>query len=604
MATEILSGKDNNEEVNDNDLLLRKRKSIRRKLLGSENVNFLEKHIAILGGSTTIDFKNMLEIFLLKDGIKPIFYESEYNKFYEDAVFSNPELEKFHPDIIIIYTSIVNIIRWPMIYDDEKTVLRIVDEEFGRYEQIWKSLRYTYPYATVIQNNMDVDYQRPMGSLEAVLPQGRERFLSTLNEKFAEYACSNENFYLHDMRGLSMQIGVKHWHNRFQYHAYKFAVDYNVVPDVARGVANIIKGIVGKNKKCLVLDLDNTLWGGVIGDDGVEGIQIGHETPVGEAYADFQEYVKRLQERGVILAVCSKNEESIAKSGFSHPDSVLKLEDFAAFRANWEPKDVNIASIANELSIGTDSMVFLDDNPVERQLVRDAIPEVIVPEIDSSDVSSYITSLEFLGCFEPISVSADDLKRNDSYRENKGRMELQSSAKSYDEFLESLDMVAEIAPWEPVYYDRIAQLTNKTNQFNLTTKRMTLAELKQLSHDGKHFTLYGRLRDKFGDNGLVSVVLCEKRGDEYHIILWLMSCRVLKRGMEQKMMDVLVSHAKQSGVEKLVGYYYRSSKNAMVKDFYKSFGFSKVHEDGEDTVWELPLSDYELQGKYINLENC
>ena len=585
----------------DKDLLMRKQKSIRRELLARPDVDYIDKRIAVLCGSTVDDIKNILELFLLDAGIRPQFYQSEYNKFYEDAVFGNAELDEFQPDIIIVFTSMVNIIERPALgdgYDEVKEKLRM---EMGRFTRIWEELTKRFPAAVIIQNNMDLSYETGLGSLDAAEHYGLTRFIESLNRDFADYAVSHENFFLHDLHGLAARIGLLKWHDRFQYYAYKLAMSYDVIPEVSLGLAKIIKGLLGKNKKCLVLDLDNTLWGGIIGDDGMEHIEIGHETPTAEAYTAFQEYVLKLKERGIILAVCSKNEEDIAKSGFNHPDSVLHVEDFVSFHANWKPKNINLRTIAEEINIGTDSLVFIDDNPAERQLVRDTMPEVAVPEVDPVDVFSYIRAIEGAGFFEPVTISEDDRKRNESYRENIQRRSLEESMKTYDDFLQSLEMEAEIDGFRSVYYDRIAQLTNKSNQFNLTTRRYTRADIEQMANDQHYITLYGRLRDKFGDNGLISVVIGEKIDDSLHIRLWLMSCRVLKRGMEQMMLDALAARAAADGCKELIGYYYKTAKNKMVSDLYAVFGFEKIMQSGDDTVWRLDLARYEKQGKYIAL---
>ena len=583
----------------DSDLLLRKQKAIKRELLARKDVFYTPSRIAVLGGSTVDDIKNVLELFLLESGIKPTFYQSEYNKFYEDAVFGNAELDEFRPEIVIVFTSAVNIRNFPNIADSQTGVQEKLVAEYERFTTIWEALQNRY-HAVIIQNNFDLPYESDIGSLAAV--RGRNRFVSALNEKLAIYADSHEEFYIHDLHGLSTRIGLRKWHNPSQYASYKFAMDYDVMPDVSLGLAKIIRAMLGKARKCLVLDLDNTLWGGVIGDDGVENIKIGHETPAAEAYTAWQEYVLRLKERGVILAICSKNEEEIAKSGFSHPDSVLKLTDFIAFKANWLPKNENIAAIAKEINIGTDSLVFIDDNPVERQIVRDTMPEVAVPEVDGADVFSYIRAIEEAGYFETVAVSGDDLKRNESYQANKARQKLSESVASYDDFLKSLNMTAEIAEFQPVYFDRIAQLTGKTNQFNLTTRRYTRAEIESMANDPHYITLYGRLTDKFGDNGLISVVIGEKQENELHILLWLMSCRVLKRGLEENMLDVLTAKAIEAGCTKLIGYYYPTKKNKMVAGLYESFGFSMVGNDDDGTVWELSLDSYEPQGKYMVIQ--
>ena len=588
----------------DNDLLMRKQKSIRRKLLAREHIDYIDKKIAILCGSTVDDIKNILELFLLHAGIRPQFYQSEYNKYYEDAVFGNPELDAFRPEIILVFTSMVNIIEKPVLGDSEERADVKLQAEMQRFTQVWEKLAERYPAAVIVQNNMELSYEVSLGNLDAVETYGMTRFIERLNRGFADYAAAHEDFYLHDLHGLAARIGLCKWHDRFQYYAYKLAMSYDVIPEVSLSLSKIIKGIWGKNKKCLVLDLDNTLWGGVIGDDGMENIAIGHETPTAEAYTAFQQYVLCLKERGVILAICSKNEEDVAKSGFDHPDSVLHVTDFVSFHANWEPKNHNIRAIAEEINIGIDSIVFIDDNPAERQIVRDTMPEVAVPEVDPVDVFSYIRAIEGAGYFEPVIVSEDDRKRNASYMENIKRKELAGTMESYDDFLQSLHMEAEIEPFCPLYFDRISQLTNKSNQFNLTTRRYTRADIEQMAREPRYITLYGRLMDKFGDNGLVSVVVGERIDDSLHIRLWLMSCRVLKRGMEQMMLDALAERATVNGCKELIGYYYKTAKNKMVSDLYASFGFERIARDGDDTVWRLSLAGYQKQGHFISLKEA
>lgn len=587
----------------DNDLLLRKQKSIKRQLLSREHVSYTPLRVAILGGSTTDDIKNILELFLLESGIEPTFYQSEYNKYYEDALFGNEELDNFKPEVVIVFTSMVNIQNWPIINDDELAVEEKLGAETDRFSLLWEAIKRRYN-AVIIQNNFDMPYEKEIGSISAVLNSGKEHFVSALNAKFAEYARHHEGFYIHDLQGLSARVGLGKWHNPFQYCAYKFAVNYDVMPDVSLGLSKIIRAILGKSKKCLVLDLDNTIWGGVIGDDGVENIKIGHETPEAEAYTAFQEYVLRLKQRGIILAVCSKNEEDIAKSGFAHPDSILSVDDFVSFKANWDPKNANMAAIAREINIGTDSLVFIDDNPAERQIIRDTMPEVAVPEVDAKDVFSYIRAIEDAGYFEAVSISADDLKRNDTYQANKARQELANISTNYDDFLISLEMVAEIDEFQPVYFDRIAQLTGKTNQFNLTTIRYTRTEIESMAKNPHYITLYGRLADKFGDNGLISVIIGEQIEDEVHIRLWLMSCRVLKRGMEDVMMDVLAEKSRNAGCKKIVGYYYPTNKNKMVAGMYEQFGFNQSGTDGNGTVWELSVDNYVGRGKNIIIKGA
>ncbi len=582
----------------DSDTLLNRQKSIRRRLLERQDITYLSKRIAILDGSTTSDIKNLLEIFLLDEGIRPEFYESDYNKFYEDAVFGNTELETFSPEIIIVFTTIANITNIPSASDTPEDAEAKINDEFKRYKTIWENLKQKFS-AVIIQNNFDFPAVQPEGSFDAVYANSLEHFVNVLNEKFSLYAREHSGIYIHDIHRLSAKTGLDRWHNMFQYCSYKFAVNYDVMPSVAWSIKKIVCAVLGRIKKCLVLDLDNTLWGGIIGEEGLAGISLGSETPEGEAFTYFQRYVKGLKDRGIILAVNSKNDEDTAKSGFTHPDSVLKLDDFAAFRANWNPKDQNIRQIAHELNIGLDSMVFIDDSPAERAIVRENVPEVCVPDFDPEDIFSCIKAIEENGFFETVAISPDDMKRNDTYRQNRQRQELEIHAESYDDFLKSLDMQAEIEPFREIYFDRITQLTNKTNQFNLTTRRYTLAEIQNAAESPENITLSCRLRDRFGDNGIISLAIGEIHGEELHIILWLMSCRVLRRGVEDLMLDCIAREAAKKGCTKLTGYYFRTKKNSMAGNLYRDFGFSQISSSEEGSIWKLDITDYVNRNKFI-----
>jgi FkbH-like protein len=583
----------------DADLILRELKSFRRELLNRED--FIEKRIALLSGSTISAIKNVIELFLLRDGIQPIFHESEYNRYYEDLMFPNPELERFSPDLIYIFTSNVNILRYPGIHDSAEDVDALLASETGRYQAMWDRISSQY-HCPVIQNNFEMPHYRLLGNLDAYELHGRCRYVAELNRFFAEQARVRQNLFLVDLHYLSSWFGLERWYDKTYWYMYKYAMSYEAIPHLANSVASVIKAIYGKSKKCLVLDLDNTLWGGVIGDDGLSGIQIGKETPEAEAYTEFQTYVRSLKDIGVLLAVCSKNETANAKEGFAHPDSILKLGDFASFKANWEPKSENIKRIAEDLSIGRDSLVFADDNPAERDIVRAQTPDVAVPEI-GQNVTDYIHILDQTGYFESVSLSAEDVQRSAFYAGNALRKEVEGAFTNYEEFLASLQMRAEIRSFAPIYHDRITQLINKSNQFNVTTRRYTEAEVSSLAADPSVITLYGRLVDKFGDNGLVSIMIAKVQDGDLHLDLWLMSCRVLKRGMELAMFDALVGEASKRGIHTIVGYYYPTAKNAMVKGLFARVGFEKTSEDDKgNTTWRYCLSDsYTAQNLHIEV---
>ena len=578
--------------------ILRKKKSIKKDLLLNDNC--VERNIAILGGSTTSEIKNILEIFLLKNGIKPKFYESEYNKYYEDALFGSNELDKFSPDIIYIHITNQNIIKYPELKDTPEDVAILLSNEIQKYKSIWNSL--SKFDCAIIQNNFDYTEDRGLGNLDCYDIHGKTYFINKLNNEFSLNARKMKNLYINDINYLSSYIGLRYWFDKSLWCQAKYAISMESIPELAFNISKIISSIFGKSKKCLVLDLDNTCWGGVIGDDGLDRILIGTETAISESYSVFQKYVKELKDRGVTLAICSKNDFENAKEGFSHPESILKFDDFTSFKANWNPKNQNILDIAKSINIGVDSLVFIDDNPVERDIVFSQIPSVSVPNV-GSDIVEFIAHIDRNGYFEPISIADDDINRSQYYKDNKKRANQQSTFKSYDEFLVSLKMTAEIKSFSSVYLDRITQLINKTNQFNLTTKRYTAGEIENISTSYEHIKIYGKLTDKYGDNGLIAVSIGRVENRTCHIDLWLMSCRVLKRNMEFAMLDELVSKCKDQDVSEIIGYYYKSAKNSMVSDLYENFGFNLLERNDEDTVWKLDIKNYEIKNKFIRVEH-
>ena len=577
--------------------ILRKKKSLKRELLlrkPSYKIN-----IAILGGSTTSEIKNILELFLLKAGFLPEFYESEYNKFYEDAVFPNTALESFKPDVIYVHTSNINITRFPSFGEGEKEIAELLNNEIKKFQSIWNGLK-KYN-CLIIQNNFDLLVNRSLGNLDFYDIHGKTNFINQLNLLMAQATRESKTLFINDINYLSASMGLKQWYDRSLWHTAKYAVSFEAIPELANNITNILNASLSKNKKCLVLDLDNTCWGGVIGDEGVNGIGLGNETATGESFLYFQNYVAELKQRGIILAVCSKNDHENAKEGFTHSDSVLKFEDFTVFKANWEPKHQNIEAIANEINIGLDSLVFIDDNAVERNIVSSQIPSVSVPDV-GNDVIAFVDHIEKNGFFETVSLSKDDIERNNFYKGNENRVNEQSLFDNYGDFLLSLGMQAEIKPFSPLYIDRITQLINKTNQFNLTTRRYTVAEVEEVMTNNTYITLYGKLVDKFGDNGLIAIVVANIKGASCYIDLWLMSCRVLKRDMEFAMLDTLVEKCLAQGVTEIIGYYYKTPKNNMVADLYETFGFSLVEKEGENSVWKISLENYIVKNQFIKID--
>lgn len=580
--------------------LFRKKIALRKELLSQ--CGLVEKHIAVLGGSTTHDVIAMMELFLLKNGIKPIFWEGEYNQWWQDAVFDNAELAAFNPDVVFVHTSVRNIKEWPQLDWAPDAVNTLVKNTVDYWAQVWHNLHAKYK-CPIIQNNFDYLPYRLLGNLDAADYRGRINFITRLNLELAAYAQSHEGLYINDINWQAADFGLAKWHDQAYWCMYKYAMSKEALPTVAFNVANIIKAVFGKNKKALALDLDNTLWGGIVGDDGVENLELGTETAVGQSYVEFQQYLKDLSKTGVLLNVISKNERENAIAGINHPQMVIRESDFISIKANWEPKSENLKNMAKELTLLPESFVFVDDNPAEREIVRQQIPGAAVPDI--GQVENYITAVDHGGYFEAVKISGDDLKRNAMYKENAQRAQLQSSFADYGAYLDSLEMHGVIKPFEPVYMSRIAQLTNKSNQFNLTTRRYTQDEIEATAADGRFITRYGQLADKFGDNGVVAISIGEVKGDVCELILWLMSCRVLKRDMEFAMMDEIVAAAIEKGVRTIRGFYYPTAKNAMVKDFYATQGFTKVSEDDVgNAVWELDVSQgYDIKNHHIKVEH-
>ena len=571
----------------DPDLILRKKRSLKRELMAHPPA--LKRRIAVMGGPTTAEVVDILELFLLHQGIAPEFFQSEYNKVGEDALFGSPELEAFKPELVVLFTTQASLRRYPEPAEPVDSARALLESELSRFRSYWDAIAGRHG-CTIIQNNFDEAPTRSFGNLDAWDERGRVHFTRELNQRFAAEARGRKDLLLHDLARVSACFGLDRWHDRRLYYMGKYGMAMDAVPAVAHSLASLIKASLGRGSKALVLDLDNTLWGGVIGDDGVGGIQLGQETPQGEAHTALQDYARLLRQRGVVLAVASKNEPANAQEGFTHPDTVLKLEDFASFKANWDPKHENLIAMAAELSLGLDSLVFVDDNPVERAIVREGAPAVAVPEV-GDEPSAYPVILDRAAYFETVALTEDDLKRAGQYAANAQRDISRASFRDYGEFLDSLAMEGEVKPFAEVYLDRITQLTNKSNQFNLTTRRYSESEIRAVMADSSKIARYGRLKDKYGDNGLVSVVIGEVQGECLDLVLWLMSCRVLKRGMEHAMFDAVAAAARERGLKRLQGSYLPSPKNAMVKEFYPGLGFSRTGDlEGGGSLWSLDLS--------------
>jgi FkbH-like protein len=425
------------------------------------------------------------------------------------------------------------------------------------------------------------------GSFDRVVPGTPRRVIAAINHAIADSIAGTQDALL-DVAALAETVGLDRWHSPAQWNLAKLAFADACLPIYADHVGRLLAALRGRSRKCLILDLDNTLWGGVIGDDGLEGIRIAQGDATGEAHLSVQQMALALRRRGIVLAISSKNTDDIARRPFrEHPEMLLKEDHFAVFQANWNDKATNIKAIAEELSLGLDAMVFLDDNPAERDLVRRMLPQVAVPELPD-DPAGYARTLAAAGYFESVAFSDEDRQRAEMYQSNARRIALGKQAGNLDDYLASLRMTISFAPFDRIGRSRICQLINKSNQFNLTTRRYTEAEVAAAEENPAVFTLQIRLTDSFGDNGMISVIICRPTVPASWVIdTWLMSCRVLGRQVETMVLREILSRARSAGISRLVGVYYPTERNALVRDHYQKLGFHIVSEENGTTVWEM-----------------
>jgi FkbH-like protein len=440
------------------------------------------------------------------------------------------------------------------------------------------------------------------GSLDRALKGTLRSLIDAINRELAEYVSGSGDVLL-DVAALAETVGLADWHNTQLWNMAKFSFSDELIPLYADHVARTLAAIRGGGAKVLILDLDNTIWGGVIGDDGLDGIQVAQGDARGEAHLAVQRLALDLRQRGILLAVSSKNTDEVARMPFEeHPEMLLKLEHIAVFQANWNDKATNIQAIAEELSLGLDSMVFLDDNPAERGLVRKLLPQVAVPELPE-DPAYYARTLAAAGYFEAVAFANEDLKRAGFYQDNAKRASLQKQVGGVDAYLASLDMTITFQPFDATGRARIVQLINKSNQYNLTTRRYTDPEVTAAENDPEVFTLQARLADIFGDNGMISVVICRPaEAGAWEIDTWLMSCRVLGRKVEHMVLREVLRHANAAGIHKLIGIHRPTDRNKLVADHYARLGFTKVgEEESGSTRWELLVECAELESAPINV---
>jgi FkbH-like protein len=550
---------------------------IRIALLGDTATQLLAQAIRATGYDKSMDLR---------------IWEAEFNQIERQVFDARSELYAFDPQVIILFHSTHTLLaQYDKLAPAEQNALAqqrlmLVDQLRGAIGKKTdaKIIYYSYP-----ETDDAVFGQFGSKTEASFLFQLRK-----LNYQLMEYAATHPDFYLCDLNKVQYQLGRASFFQPSMYVNAAMVLSIDALPPVAAGTVALIGALYGRIKKCLVLDLDNLLWGGVIGDDGIENIQLG-SLGIGKVFTEFQCWVKKLKNRGIILAVCSKNTESVAKEPFiNHPDMVLRLEDIAVFIANWDTKVENIRRIQAILNIGFDSMVFLDDNPFEREMVQEAIPGLTVPRLPE-DPAGYLEYLYTLDLFETGPITAEDRERTRQYQQKAQREIGIHNYESEADFLKSLGMLSKVESFNPFNTPRVAQLTQRSNQFNLRTIRYTEGDIQRIAASPTHFGFSFTLEDKFGDNGIICVVILEKETTETAFIdTWLMSCRVLKRGMEDFVLDTLVEFAKTRGFHYLKGEYLPSPKNQLVKDHYRRLGFQQTNDH-----WLLDIRVFESKNTCI-----
>ena len=548
--------------------------------------------LAVLSNSTVDLLVPALNASAARHGIALEIIQPSYDQVAQEALTPDSRVNRSKPDAVLL----------ALDYRALPLMLSLGDTE-ASHQSVFGVMGYLQALRDGIKTNSNAvcifqSFAPPVetlfGSLDRALPGTPRSLIDCINRELASYVSGSGDVLL-DIAALAETVGLADWHNTKLWNMGKFAFSDELIPLYTDYVARTIAAIRGKSRKVLILDLDNTVWGGVIGDDGLEGIQIAQGDARGEAHLGVQRLALDLRQRGIVLAVCSKNADEVAREPFEkHPEMLLKLNHIAVFQANWNDKATNIQAIAAELSLGLDAMVFLDDNPAERGLVRQLLPQVAVPELPD-EPAFYARTLAAAGYFEAVTFANEDLKRASFYQDNAKRASLQKQAGGVDAYLASLDMTITFQPFDATGRARIVQLINKSNQYNLTTRRYTDPEVAEAESDPEVFTLQVRLADIFGDNGMISVVICRPgEPGEWEIDTWLMSCRVLGRKVEHMVLHEILKHARAAGITRLLGTYKPTDRNRLVVDHYARLGFSKLSADESGrTCWELAVAGAE-----------
>ncbi|MEW6599510.1 MAG: HAD-IIIC family phosphatase [Nitrospirota bacterium] len=562
-----------------------------KKNLNKDFNNFKSIKIAVLGDSATQLLVQAIKGYGYENKLRFDCFEAEFDQIERQILDYSSDLYKFSPEYVFIFHSTQKSInQFYSLAEEQKE--RFSEERISYVRQLCDALNSRLSCKIVLSNLPEVD-DNVFGNYFNKIKVSAGYQQREYNYKLMNICQEYNNLFINDINMLQSRYGLSFVFDPKIYVTSSMVYSIDFLPVLAKNSVDIINATSGIFKKCIVLDLDNTLWGGIIGDDGIDNIQIG-DLGIGKAYTEFQKWLKQLKRRGIILAVCSKNTENIAKEPFEkHPDMVLRLDDIAVFVANWNTKVDNIRYIQSVLNIGYDSIVFCDDNPVEREIVRTYIPEVTVPELPE-DPAEYIVYLRSLNLFETATYSHEDTNRTKLYQQEARRRDVQAEFKNEDDFLKSLAMVSDANAFNSFTIPRIAQLTQRSNQFNLRTVRYTEEEIKKISESPDFITRSYTLEDKFGDYGLISVLILKVEGRSLFLDTWIMSCRVLKRNMEYFVLNDMVDLAEKNGYDTIIGEYLPTAKNDLVKEHYKDLGFKP-----ENGMWKLEINSYNKKPNYI-----
>ncbi len=558
--------------------------------------------LAVLGSATLAHLHASIRVAGLRRNIYVATYENDYGQYLQELLDAHSGLHKFKPDAVLFAFDAYHLTQGLHAALTAADADAALADALARTEQCWALAKTAFACPVMQQTVLDV-FPAVMGSNEHRLPGSRSRFVARLNEALRT-AADAHGVDLVAVDDAARADGLGAWHDPALWHRSKQEVTPARAPTYGDLVGRIIAARQGRSYKCLVLDLDNTLWGGVIGDDGLDGIVLGQGSAMGEGFTAVQDYARELARRGVILAVSSKNDEANAWEPFDkHPEMTLRRTDIASFRANWQDKASNIRAIAADLNIGLDSLVFLDDNPFERNLVREELPMVAVPEVPDDDPALVPAVLADAGYFESLGITAEDLERTTQYQENRAREELRASVTDMDGYLRALEMRMVWNRFDSVGQSRVVQLINKTNQFNLTTRRHNDADVAAIMADPRAIGLQIRLLDRFGDNGIIAIIIGRlTEPGTVTIDTWLMSCRVLGRGVERTTLNLVVAQAHALGATRLVGEYVPTKKNGMVREHYTKLGFTPLdtQADGSSTA-VLDFSQFTPEPTFIHV---